>query len=126
MKKKSNLRPLAVFIVTTGFAAAAAPSGRAQDQLPSKEQQAQMAPMQGYLKAHKDPQKPFELLGGPIKVTVKQTSGGVLLLKRGVLIPLDPAHLEWHAHLDRRAAELPRQFWYPEDGSLRLVTRTWS
>lgn len=37
----------------------------------------QMAPYLGYLKAHNDVQSPLMLLGGPLKVSVKQTEGGV-------------------------------------------------
>lgn len=37
----------------------------------------EMEPARGYLDAHKDLQKPLELLGGPITVTVSQEVGGV-------------------------------------------------
>jgi len=38
-----------------------------------------MAPYRGYLEAHKNENKPFELLGGPIKVNIEQKSGGVFI-----------------------------------------------
>jgi len=37
------------------------------------------APAKGYLKAHKDVQKPFELFGGPIKIHIAQSAGGVFV-----------------------------------------------
>lgn len=50
---------------------------------------AELSPAKGYLAAHKDVENPLGLLGGPIRVKVRQTSGGVFVAlpdKRG----LDP------------------------------------
>jgi len=38
-----------------------------------------MAPAAGYLKAHRMETKPYEILGGPIKVNISQHKGGVLV-----------------------------------------------
>ncbi|NBC16988.1 MAG: hypothetical protein GVY18_06685 [Bacteroidetes bacterium] len=38
-----------------------------------------MAPAHGYIKAHKDVEQPFDLLGGPITATITQESGGVFV-----------------------------------------------
>jgi len=45
----------------------------------NKETLVAMAPYLGYLKAHADLDNPHTLLGGPLQVTVTQTSGGVHL-----------------------------------------------
>ncbi len=56
-------------------------SGSPQAHAASKEKMVQelqkLAPYRGYLKAHQDVQRPLGLLGGPIKVSVRQESGGV-------------------------------------------------
>lgn len=38
-----------------------------------------MAPARGYLEAHRDVDHPLEILGGPIRVQVKQSEGGVFV-----------------------------------------------
>lgn len=40
----------------------------------------EMAPYRGYLKAHLNLQQPQELLGGPLKVNISQSSGGVFVI----------------------------------------------
>lgn len=40
----------------------------------------ELAPYRGYLDAHKDLQKPLGLLGGPIKIELKQDVGGVFVI----------------------------------------------
>lgn len=42
-------------------------------------QMKQMAPAKGYIKAHKDVKKPYDLLGGPVKTTIVQDGGGVFV-----------------------------------------------
>ncbi|NIV13589.1 MAG: hypothetical protein GWN62_20595 [Aliifodinibius sp.] len=39
----------------------------------------EMAPAKDYIKAHKDVQKPYNLLGGPININITQESGGVFV-----------------------------------------------
>jgi len=39
-----------------------------------------LAPAKGYIEAHKDFDKPFDLLGGPIEINISQESGGVFVI----------------------------------------------
>jgi len=54
-------------------------SGKAQDKKEKIKKLKQMAPARGYLEAHKNVQEPFEILGGPITISVRQASGGVFV-----------------------------------------------
>jgi hypothetical protein len=57
---------------------------QAQEKMSEKEKKMlmtlqEMNQADGYLEAHRNVKEPFELLGGPISFTVKQTSGGVFV-----------------------------------------------
>lgn len=43
------------------------------------QQMKELAPAKGYVKAHKDLEKPYDLLGGPLTINIKQNSGGVFV-----------------------------------------------
>jgi hypothetical protein len=47
------------------------------ENLPSLEQQKQMAPFKGYLQARHDVEQAPDLIGGPIKIVITQEQGGV-------------------------------------------------
>lgn len=51
--------------------------GQSQQEMVRKLQES--APALGYIKAHKDVTRPFDLLGGPISISVKQEGGGVFV-----------------------------------------------
>lgn len=52
-------------------------TGAARD--PNQTQPQQAAPASGYLESHKSVQQPFEILGGPIRVSVRRPSGAAQL-----------------------------------------------
>lgn len=99
------LTTLLVFGVVSGASAqraddgGSAASSSGQDAMIQK--LIEMAPYRGYLKAHRDVQNPPELLGGPVHVTVRQTSGGVHVAL--------PAHRELDANVFG-TPEMPRAF----------------
>lgn len=84
-----------------------APDGEGSAASPGSQQDAmiqkliEMAPYRGYLEAHRDVQNPPGLLGGPVRVTVRQTSGGVHVAL--------PAHRELDANVFG-TPEMPRAF----------------
>jgi len=56
-----------------------AQEGEKAKQEAMKKKMKAMTPAKGYIKAHKDVQKPFEILGGPIEINIAQNGGGVFV-----------------------------------------------
>ena len=86
--KSSNINGVARRSYTAGYLLGfllllltAVPQVRAQemDQEQTIAKLQKMTPARGYIDAHKNLQKPLGLLGGPIEVTITQTSGGVFV-----------------------------------------------
>lgn len=91
----------AIFLFSIATSASFAQEEGAKEEKELIKQLQEMAPMLGYLEAHRGVREPFSVLGGPITVTVRQASGGVHVA------------LPDHRNLDKRVfgtPKMPRHF----------------
>ncbi|NIR60387.1 MAG: hypothetical protein GWO02_13140, partial [Gammaproteobacteria bacterium] len=67
------------FTMLLALSALAIGAAQAAGQKEKIQQLQAMAPYDGYLSAHRGEQRPLDLLGGPLQVSISQTSGGVFV-----------------------------------------------
>jgi len=88
IKESSNWIYSKIMLIVLLFFLSSSINGFAQKKDMSKkkmkkqkmEKMQELAPAKGYIKAHKDLEKPFDLLGGPIEIGIQQNSGGVFVI----------------------------------------------